>query len=569
MKIGAGREEIRMDGATGVVMMGWGDPRHRVSGVKWPLQSRAVALVDDASAKRLILVCLDACAITEALRREVARRLREKHGIADDEFILSATHTHSAPGGYSTYVFYELTGDGFHPGILDAYATGVAASVDRAMAALRPGQARFASGRFPLDVPVAFNRSIRAYNRNPEVEKVARGERHRAVDREMTLLRFDGLDGRPIAAWNWFPVHATSIHRDRREIHPDHKGLAAGFLEAELSKRGASDFVAVFAQGAAGDVSPNFRYHPGLREKRGLHRDDEESCRANARFQSDHALLLFDQAASARPLRDALGGRLEFHDFSGMKVDPDFVDGRSGVTTGASEIGLPQLYGTAEGRGTSLPFLYFVWGMVWVSRLYRSIADRWQGRAARWPWSIHPAQGKKVTVIESGRSRLLGTSRVDAAPLPDFLDPTVATMKRWARAGILIERPFTPQDLPIQLVRLGDLAIAAVPGEFTTVAGRRLREVLEKELAPQGISRVLIQGYANAYASYVVTPEEYDVQGYEGGCTHFGRYTLPGYLTIFRRLARQWGEGRAASARRPEAPSPEFLRAITHPSYRG
>lgn len=560
-EIGAAREEIRFD-ARGVVMMGWGDPRHRVRGVKTPLYSRAVAIRDPESRRRLVLVCLDACVVTEALRQTVATRLRETCGLADHELMLSATHTHSAPGGYSTYVFYELTGNGYFPAILEGYAGAVMRSVERALGSLVPGKIREARGEFALDVPVAFNRAVRAYNRNPDVEKVSRKERHKAVGRTMTLLRFDALDGRPIAAWNWFPVHATSIHRDRYDIHGDNKGVAAARMEESLGP----GFVAAFAQGAAGDVSPNFRYYFGLREKRGLYRDDEESCRANAGFQHERAMALYAKAAQADPLGPGLGSVIEYHDFSRIDVDPDFVEGKTGLRTGPGEVGLPQLYGTAEGRGTSVPFLYLVKGMIWVSRLYCSLFARRRGREPRWPWTRHPVQAGKHTVIESGATRLLGCEAIEAIPLPDWIDPTVATLKRWGRAGILRRRPFTPQVLPIQLARLGGLAIAAVPAEFTTVAGRRLRTMLERELASQGISRVAIQGYANAYASYVVTPEEYDFQGYEGGCTHFGRYTLPAYLTVFRRLARRWADNEAPEARPPRVPDADFLREIAHPN---
>jgi neutral ceramidase len=36
-----------------------------------------------------------------------------------------------------------------------------------------------------------------------------------------------------------------------------------------------------------------------------------------------------------------------------------------------------------------------------------------------------------------------------------------------------------PTLIDTQMVRLGDFVVAALPGEFTTMAGRRMREMLE------------------------------------------------------------------------------------------
>ena len=56
-------------------------------------------------------------------------------------------------------------------------------------------------------------------------------------------------------------------------------------------------------------------------------------------------------------------------------------------------------------------------------------------------------------------------------------------------------------------------------------------------VASLGVDEVIIAGYANGYAGYVTTPEEYEVQDYEGASTHFGKWTLPAWQTIFRSLA--------------------------------
>ncbi len=559
-QVGASRVEMKFD-AMGVVMLGWGDPNHKVKGQATPLYARTVAIKDPNTGKRLVMICLDSCFITEALRYAVVEELKKTAGIEDSEIIISATHTHSAPGGFSSYLVYSLSTNGFSPKIFDSYYQGCIQSANEALARMEPAEIRFTAGAFEKDKPVAFNRSVRSWNRNPDVQKHSRFERNLAVDREMQLLRFDRPDGTPIAVWNWFAVHCTSMHRDHYLMHSDNKGVAMTMMEDRMKKLNP-EFVGVFANGAAGDVSPNFKYYLGIKEKRGADRKDETSCRINAALQSDHALRLFENAKSLPPLAVKLEGIFEYDDFSNITIDPEFAAGNPAARTAPAEVGISQLSGTAEGRGAPLFIIVMMVVSVRLSQLYNFVVDRLSGKKTRWPFTPDPLQGKKITVIASGRGEVLETSRVGQLIFPGFFHPTIASLKRWARRGVLKERPFTPQILPIQIACIGPIAIAAVPAEFTTVSGWRLRATVEPILKKSGIDRVVIQGYANAYSSYVVTPEEYAQQSYEGGCTHFGIYTLPGYQTVFKKLATTLNEKGQANSLRPKQPTPEYWETI-------
>ena len=44
---------------------------------------------------------------------------------------------------------------------------------------------------------------------------------------------------------------------------------------------------------------------------------------------------------------------------------------------------------------------------------------------------------------------------------------------------------------------------------------------------------VVIAGLSNTYTGYVATPEEYDVQRFEGAATAYGRHTLGAYIQVF------------------------------------
>jgi hypothetical protein len=82
-----------------------------------------------------------------------------------------------------------------------------------------------------------------------------------------------------------------------------------------------------------------------------------------------------------------------------------------------------------------------------------------------------------------------------------------------------------PRAAPLMVVRLGDRAIATIPGEMTVEMGRRTRAAVRAAFGSNGVRSVALAGYANEFLHYFVTPEEYDQQHYEGGSTLYGKYS--------------------------------------------
>jgi neutral ceramidase len=118
---------------------------------------------------------------------------------------------------------------------------------------------------------------------------------------------------------------------------------------------------------------------------------------------------------------------------------------------------------------------------------------------------------------------------------------------------------WTPEILPFQLLRIGPVAIAGIPGEMTIQGGRRLQESLKGALAPLGVQHVILTGLANEYSGYITTPEEYDSQQYEGASTLFGRLTFDAYQQVFRQLADAMATGQAVP---PGTPPPSLASQI-------
>ena len=91
--------------------------------------------------------------------------------------------------------------------------------------------------------------------------------------------------------------------------------------------------------------------------------------------------------------------------------------------------------------------------------------------------------------------------------------------------------PLQSQVHPVSIARIGQLVILALPAEVTTMAGRRLRASVQRELGSWA-QHVVLAGYANGYSGYITTPEEYMLQQYEAAHTLHGRWTLPAYQQV-------------------------------------
>ncbi|KAE8746174.1 hypothetical protein FOCC_FOCC007046 [Frankliniella occidentalis] len=129
-----------------------------------------------------------------------------------------------------------------------------------------------------------------------------------------------------------------------------------------------------------------------------------------------------------------------------------------------------------------------------------------------------------------GYSFAAGTT--DGAGAFQFQQGTRSTNPLWNSLRNFIMEPskgqmnfpfqWQPTIVSHQLAAIGDLALACVPGEFTTMAGRRLRATVHEAL----------QGGAQATRG----PEDV-VQRYEGASTIYGPHTLTVHLKIYRSLA--------------------------------
>ncbi len=496
-------------------MFGWSMTFNVVKGVHSDLFSRAFYF--EKNGKKAVYVLVDLGSISLRIFKEVCRRIKENYpqlGLSEQNIMLTATHTHSAPGGYSEYYLYLITIPGFSFEVFETVVSGIVASVVQAAKNKEEAVSYYTRGEFPEDVPVAFNRRVKAYNQNPEVSKVSPKESRRALDRRMYLLRMDAVSGKPLGVLAWFGVHATCVHNDKNLISSDNKGLAAEGFE-ELMKPLNPDFVAGFPQTAPGDVSPNFKKHKFGDMERGVTPDDFENARINARFHIDLARKLFEKARSKPIEIQSIKTLLWYVDMSNFSVAENLGGGKTAYPAIGSEFFL----GTKEGPGTSF-FINQI--ALLITALHGKIYDR-------------KKHGNKKIVIHS-KKRLFLNRPIEELPIPT-LDPAIKIIRKCAERNLIPKYSLTPYILPVQVFKLGDLILAGFPTELTTVSGQRIKKYLKK-FQPRE-EKIIVNSYANAYSGYTTTPEEYSLQLYEGASTHFGPKTLLGYMTVAYKMLRE------------------------------
>lgn len=478
-------------------MMGYSKFDQKTTGIHQRQRSRAYVVVDRATGTRVAYVNADLAMIFRAVQETVLAKLQARYGTlyTRENLLLSATHTHAGPGGYSHNLAYNLSVLGMQQQALDAVTDGIVESVVEAHGDLKPGSLSLSRGEL---TNASVNRSRVAFERNAAADKAFFPN---AIDPAMTVLKFKQSTN-DVGAISWFATHNTSMTNENTLISPDNKGYASYQWEHDdAGVRYLDDrpgFVAAFPNTNAGDMSPNLNLRPGS----GPTEDYVENARIIGERQNRKAQQIYSGPQAA--VTGGVDHRMRFVDMSAVAVDGRYTtDGKSG-TTCSGVVGASTIAGSVE-DGPAIPG--FTEGM----------------------------QNPIKTLLEPLN-----------IPVPQWLKDCQYPKASLAPTGLA---QATPNVVPLQIIRIGQLHLVAVPGEVTITAGLRIRRSVASELGVP-LENVLIQGYANDYSQYVTTPEEYDAQQYEGGSTLFGRNTTPAYQQEFGKLAASMRGGS------PLAPGP-------------
>jgi len=250
--------------------MGWEYPLQVFSGLHTRLHARAFALASPCNGRRVMFVSADIGLIWPALRSGVLGQLAADPALAahygGDNVMISATHTHQGPAGYS----HDDGGNLFHLGYDDLNYRII---VDGIVEAIRLAHANIEAHAQPAPIRLTvaellntnINRSPPAFALNAAAERGefldARGEEI-DTDKRFVQLSLVRRNGSAVGVINWFGVHPTILGPNLDLVGSDHKGYASLGFERIMRTRydaapGADTFVAAFAQTNEGDASPN------------------------------------------------------------------------------------------------------------------------------------------------------------------------------------------------------------------------------------------------------------------------------------------------------------------------
>ncbi|MBO0842564.1 MAG: neutral/alkaline ceramidase [Nocardioides sp.] len=473
--------------AQGVGMMGYADFTQVTDGISTRQRSRAFVLVDRASGRRFVHVTADLGMIFGNIHDAVLARLQQRYGdlYTEQNVMLTATHTHAGVAGFSHDDMYNLMALGAHDKTTNAIVDGIVSSIERATDDLAP--ATLSVGQSHVDDANA-NRSAQAFDLDPASDRAHFPGARDTLDTALSVRR----DGRLVGVIDWFPVHGTSMPTTNKLISADNKGYAALHWEHEVdgvdyTSTADPSFVSSFAQTNAGDMSPNLDLQPS----KGPTDDPVKNTQIIGTRQYDGARAAV--AAAQTPV-SGLDYRTIYVDMADQTVSGAYTpDGQTHHTCSAV-LGAAFAAGSEEDGGGGLPVFHE--GKDGGNPAFKAASDAAYAASP----SLKECQSPKEMAIPAGA-----------------IDQVQHT-------------------LPVQLVRIGGYYLVGLGQEVTIVAGLRLREAVAA-VTGAPLDHVLVQGYANAYAHYLTTPEEYDSQQYEGASTVFGRYELPAYEQAVTQVA--------------------------------
>jgi neutral ceramidase len=470
----AGAAEVDITPPPGMPKAGFSKNAHDGRGFRTRLKARVLHL--RAGRTSMALVQLDLLSGSALLQHLVARAVAARTDVRLPGLFLGATHTHAGPGQFDASAFYNRFASnrpGFDPAWTQWLADRIAAGVIEAVETRRP--ATIAVGRTEV-WGLTRNRSLAPYVRNENVDdrRLDPQRKFAAVNPWLHLLRVDA-DAADGGTTPLAAMTVFSIHGTGISHHCDeyHADVWA-YLTGELADR----------------IERSTGTRPVVGAVEGTHADCAPALRPGRAGFVEAERIGRGIGAEAAALYDRLDGA-----------------GRSDLelVAGVRELDLDRGGDEVEGIRLAQPLL----GASQVAGAKENLTPvihRIPPFRAGFPKPAALARGAH------GPKWVLGSRRLQPRILPtaDF-----------------------PRVLTVQVLRIGDHAIVGAPFEITVETGRRIAAAVEGS----GIGDAIVSSVANGYCGYCTTPEEYELQYYEGGHNLHGPTTQAWLATQCARLA--------------------------------
>lgn len=250
LKAAVGKVDITPE--PGLRLWGYGNRATPATGTAEPLMARALVL--ESGDLRAAIITLDLGRTPDdPLLEQLRERTTATCGV--DKLFVTASHTHQAP----TLESYDGEPNEYAQQVVDQLVQLVARCAEQ----LQP--VRMKVGTTTAD----FAHNRRRYLPDGRVAMQWRNagrEATREVDREVTVVRVDRMDGSPLGVLYHYACHPVVLGPDNLQYSPDFVGAACGYIDEKLST------VSLFLQGACGDINPYLDKTPvsegGLEETR-------------------------------------------------------------------------------------------------------------------------------------------------------------------------------------------------------------------------------------------------------------------------------------------------------------
>lgn len=521
-------------------LQGNGPDGRIAAGHRHRLFARAMVL-QDPDGRRVAFVVADLPQVSAILQREAVRpdRVPPELCLGPAHVMLSATHAHAGPGNFFLSQVVNTGGSpvsGYDSVMVAFLADGFARAIRAAVDHLRPAAAAWGTH----DIWGATrNRSLEAYLRDrPNPLLLPRPTapprlpaRYLAITPTFTLLRVDtitvqdGVEHRvPAGAFSSFAMHGTGNPPANDLFDGDIHALVERDLEWHIDSLAGRhpeygpESVHLFANGAEGDVSPDW--------------PQERLC----------------PRATLRPVRRPAGPRLPrppVHWDLGSETARQLclAESRVFVDSLGHELGRQAIELYTSLRASLRQDLR-------VSSAFLTLRLRENPALPSCP---EPRVGTAtVGGADDGRSRYYGwrvlglfNAGMEESDASANRHPQGCQGRKRIAGGLFFQRLAAgPNGYPpvaqLMVIRVGDGLVAATPWEITTEAGRRILTALRAGAADAGGHPAVtaLVGLANGYLQYLTTPEEYQLQHYEGASNLYGPNTQ---LTVARELRQLAG----------------------------
>lgn len=433
---------------------------------------RIGALALSAGGETVIILKVDLALAYQGFVYDVEERLGPEYS---GKILMATSHSHSSYGNYSGHSAMQVGFSRFHPTVYNAFVDQFVATVEAAVADLRPAQIGFAyDGEFDLDDRV--NRDRRGEN-----DDLAGGPED---DHHLYVIRVDDAAGVPIALLPVFGMHGTLGGEDNAVISVD----APGGVERILREEFDTPVMVAHLQGAGGDVSPagssvidcagaavcaDF----GRAETIGHYARDAILAAwtvAGESMVSEVEIEMLTRTVALGPdwetftIRD---GALEYAPFDLSRfADGEVYDADGNIISPIDEFNAPNGAALCSANNGDIPAFALPMARI---RGTEGLGD--------YPYY--------------GCNRIEGVANVFEVIFDiDFEETPLCETTRTV----------------VSALRIGDWMVGTLPGEPVTLLVDHLRE-----LSPMPPERTIIVGYAQDHGGYLLRPEDWLRGGYE------------------------------------------------------